>query len=196
MPSDRTLPCCGRTICGNCIYGNQRFATYCPFCQISTGPSPLPQGLKNPPSYSEGEKNSSGGGGGATSSPPGYEQAARENEGEDALPSYASISSSNINATNEKSQPQDQAEDVLHFIDHTRDSMQSLSLRYGVPIDVLRRKNGITADQLLLARRTVLIPGEWYKGGVSLSPRPVEGEEEERKKGIVRRFMVGCKVPE
>ncbi len=41
-----------------------------------------------------------------------------------------------------------------------------------------------------------MIPGEFYKGGVSLSPRPVEGEEEERRKAIVRRFMVGCKVSE
>jgi hypothetical protein len=42
----------------------------------------------------------------------------------------------------------------------------------------------------------VVIPGEYYKGGVSLSPRPVEGEEEERRKGIVRRWMVSCKVAE
>jgi hypothetical protein len=42
----------------------------------------------------------------------------------------------------------------------------------------------------------LVIPGEFYKGGVSLSPRPVEGEEEERRKGIVRRWMVACKVSE
>jgi hypothetical protein len=48
----------------------------------------------------------------------------------------------------------------------------------------------------LLARRTVLIPGEYYKGGVSLSPRPVEGEEEEARKGKIRRWMVACKVAE
>ncbi|PQE13144.1 thiamine biosynthetic bifunctional enzyme protein [Rutstroemia sp. NJR-2017a BBW] len=183
VPSDRSLPCCGRTICGNCIHGNQRFATYCPFCQISIGPSSLPQGLKDPPSYS----NSSAVG---TSSPPGYEQDKQEEE-QDALPPYASISppSNTATKTNEKTPHHEPAQDVLHFIDHARDTMQSLSLRYGVPIDVLRRKNGVTADHLLLARRTVLIPGEWYKGGVSLSPRPVEGEEEERKKSIVRRFM-------
>jgi len=40
----------------------------------------------------------------------------------------------------------------------------------------------------------LVIPGEFYKGGVSLSPRPVEGEEEERRKSIVRRWMVACKV--
>lgn len=42
----------------------------------------------------------------------------------------------------------------------------------------------------------MLIPGEYYKGGVSLSPRPVEGEEEEMRKNKVRRWMVGCKVSE
>ncbi|KAM3070246.1 hypothetical protein ACMFMG_010083 [Clarireedia jacksonii] len=198
VPSNRTLPCCGRTICGNCIYGNERFATYCPFCQISTGPSPLPPGLKDPPSYSEGKTHHGGGTSSPSPLPPAYEQAEREKgNSEDALPSYASLSSSSHDpAVNEKSQQHEQAEDVLHFVDHARDSMQALSLRYDVPIDVLRKKNGITVDHLLLARRTVLIPGEWYKGGVSLSPRPLEGEEEERKKSIVRRFMVGCKVPE
>jgi hypothetical protein len=60
----------------------------------------------------------------------------------------------------------------------------------------LRRANKISADHLLQARRTIIIPGEYYKGGISLSPRPVEGEEEERRKAIVRRWMVACKVSE
>lgn len=88
------------------------------------------------------------------------------------------------------------ADDVLHFLDHEHDTLPSLSLRYGVPIPELRRVNGITSDHLLLARRTVIIPGSHYKGGVSLSPRPVEGEEEERRKSIIRRWMVTCKVSE
>jgi hypothetical protein len=41
-----------------------------------------------------------------------------------------------------------------------------------------------------------MIPGEYYQGGVSLSPRPAEGEEEERRKATVRRWMVACKVSE
>ncbi len=85
---------------------------------------------------------------------------------------------------------------MLHFLNHSTDSVLSLSLRYGVPIGALRRANGITSDHLLLARRTVVIPGEFYKGGVSLSPRPVEGEEEEARKGKIRRWMVACKVAE
>lgn len=86
------------------------------------------------------------------------------------------------------------AEDTLHFIDHNHDSIASLSLRYGVPQDALRRTNNITSDHLLLARKALLIPGEFYKGGVSLSPRPVEGEEEELRKNKIRRFMTSCKV--
>ncbi|KAF4457540.1 hypothetical protein F53441_590 [Fusarium austroafricanum] len=86
--------------------------------------------------------------------------------------------------------------DVLHFLDHRHDSVSSLSLRYGVPAHALRRNNNITSDHLLLARQTVLIPGEYYKGGVSLSPRPIEGEEEEMRKGKIRRFMTSCKVPD
>jgi hypothetical protein len=74
--------------------------------------------------------------------------------------------------------------------------MLSLSFRYGVPIAALRRSNAIMSDHLLLARRTVVIPGEYYKGGISLSPRPVEGEEEETRKGKIRRWMVACKVAE
>jgi hypothetical protein len=44
---ERRLDCCGRAICARCLTDNPRFANYCPFCQISTGPSPLPaQGLR------------------------------------------------------------------------------------------------------------------------------------------------------
>lgn len=86
------------------------------------------------------------------------------------------------------------APDILHFLDHRHDSVNSLSLRYGVPAHALRRSNNITSDHLLLGRRTVLIPGEYYRGGVSLSPRPIEGEDEELRKGKIRRFMTSCKV--
>lgn len=86
--------------------------------------------------------------------------------------------------------------DVLHFVDPSHDSVLSLSLRYGVPSQALRRLNGLYADHLIAARRTVLIPGEFYKGGVSLSPRPIDGEEEDMRKIKIRRWMVACKVAE
>ncbi|TQV99973.1 hypothetical protein V2A60_005387 [Cordyceps javanica] len=86
------------------------------------------------------------------------------------------------------------ADDTLHFLNHEHDSILSLSLRYGVPQDALRRANNINSDHLLLARKTVLIPGNFYKGGVSLSPRPVEGEAEELRKSKIRRLMTSCKL--
>lgn len=86
------------------------------------------------------------------------------------------------------------ADDTLHFLHHPHDTIPSLSLRYGVPADVLRRTNNLASDHLLAARRTVLIPASHYRAGVSLSPRPVDGEEDERRKSRLRRFMVACKV--
>lgn len=85
---------------------------------------------------------------------------------------------------------------MLHFLDPSQDTIPSLSLRYGVPQDALRRTNGLYANHLLAARRAILIPGEYYKGGMSLSPQPIDGEEEEIRKGKVRRWMVACKVAE
>ncbi|KAG0652146.1 hypothetical protein D0Z07_1307 [Hyphodiscus hymeniophilus] len=170
---DRELDCCGRIICGNCIHNNARFATYCPFCQVSTTPSPLPQGLKDPPAYTPP----------STRNLPSYS---------DELPSYSALPNPQIPPPEKPSQPH--AEDVLHFLDHSTDTLTSISFRYNVPLAVLRKANNLNSDHLLLARRTLVIPGEHYKGGVSLSPRPVEGEEEERRKGIVRRWMVACKV--
>ncbi len=84
---------------------------------------------------------------------------------------------------------------MLHFLT-PEDSIQSLSLAYGVPANIIRKTNNVYQDHLVQGRRTVLIPGEYYKGGVSFSPKPLEGEEEELKKQKVRRWMVGCKVAE
>jgi hypothetical protein len=171
---ERRLECCGRAICARCITDNPRFATYCPFCQVSVVPSSLPQGLRDPPAYS----------------PP------TEGSAEDELPPYSAHSTLHTPAEKSKAGLAESAPDVLHFVDPNNDTISSISLRYGVPTEALRRTNGLFADHLLAARRTILIPGEYYKGGVSLSPRPLEGEEEEIRKGKVRKFMVGCKVAE
>ncbi|KAH7071668.1 hypothetical protein FB567DRAFT_208479 [Paraphoma chrysanthemicola] len=170
---ERRLDCCGRAICARCLTDNPRFAHYCPFCQIATGPSPLPaQGLREPPTYS----------------PP-------DEPADDELPPYSAHSA--LQPPPEKAKANlDNAPDLLHFVDPNNDSISSLSLRYGVPAEALRRTNKMYADHLLAARRTILIPGDYYKGGVSLSPRPLEGEEEEIKKTKLRKFMVACKVSE
>ncbi|KAI9816657.1 MAG: hypothetical protein M1832_005043 [Thelocarpon impressellum] len=183
VPSqERRLECCGRIICGRCK--NPRFATYCPFCQVSTTPSTLPQGLRNPPAYSP---------------PPSPRLAhavlvTRPDPAEEP-PAYSAHIAPHVKLPlTEKIAPP--APDVLHFLDPAHDTLSSLSLRYGVPAAVVRSTNGLYADHLLAARRTVLIPGSHYKGGVSLSPRPVGGEDEELRKAKIRRWMVACKVAE
>ena len=112
---------------------------------------------------------------------------------EDELPAYSAHDA--VQPPPEKAKDEQPAPDVLHFV-NADDSMQSLALAYGVPLNVLRKTNSLYADHLLQARRTILIPGEYYKGGVSLSPRPAEGEEEEARKQKVRRWMVAVKVAE
>ncbi|KAJ4373349.1 hypothetical protein N0V83_003644 [Neocucurbitaria cava] len=170
---ERRLDCCGRAICARCLTDNPRFASYCPYCQIATGPSPLPpQGLRDPPTYSPPDEHSN-----------------------DELPPYSAHNALPPPPEKSNTGPEN-SPDVLHFVDQSNDSVRSLSLRYGVPADALRRTNNLFADHLLAARRTILIPGEYYKGAVSLSPRPLEGEEEEMKKTKLRKFMVGCKVAE
>ncbi|KAI0480343.1 hypothetical protein GGR56DRAFT_671460 [Xylariaceae sp. FL0804] len=182
LPQDRRLECCPRVICGKCIHDNARFETYCPYCQISITSSTLPPGLKEPPSYQSIAGPSS-----SSDAKPFLET--------DEPPPYTP-SSTNAAPLDSKSGDAPAPPDTVHFLNHDIDSVTSLSLAYGVPAAALRRTNNITSDHLLLARRTILIPGEFYRGGVSLSPRPVEGEEEEARKAKIRRWMVACKVHE
>lgn len=167
----RYLECCGRQICSRCLNANKRYESYCPHCQISNKPSLLPQGLKEPPAYSSLENQRSS-------------TAVAE---KDELPAYS--------AHEAVQPPAEKSSDILHFL-RPNDTITSLSLAYGVPINILRRANNVFSDHLIQGRKTVLIPGEYYKGGVSLSPQPLEGEEEEAKKNKLRRWMVACKVAE
>ncbi|TQS33482.1 hypothetical protein Golomagni_06171 [Golovinomyces magnicellulatus] len=174
----RRLGCCTRVMCGDCLHENPRFEAYCPYCQISSEPTSLPPGLKEPPSYLSSNRQSK-----VDTLPPPYSSTAVHNSGLN-LPKNAS------SGYDEKQI----IEDTLHFLDHEHDSIASLSLRYGVPASALRQKNNIASDHLLAGRKTILIPGDHYRGGVSLSPRPVEGEDEERRKRKIRTFMTTCKV--
>ncbi|KAF2485764.1 hypothetical protein BDY17DRAFT_111330 [Neohortaea acidophila] len=175
----RHLDCCGRSICSRCLNQNKRYETYCPYCQITTEPSLLPQGLKDPPAYSALDEKP-------------RRPVSLKDLSDDEPPAYSAHSSV---STSRQIKHDDSAPDVLHFLTPD-DSIHSLSLAYRVPMSALRNTNNLHADNLLQGRRTVLIPGEFYKGGVSLSPRPIEGEEEEAKKQKVRRWMVACKVVE
>uniref|UniRef100_L2G946 Thiamine biosynthetic bifunctional enzyme n=1 Tax=Colletotrichum fructicola (strain Nara gc5) TaxID=1213859 RepID=L2G946_COLFN len=84
-------------------------------------------------------------------------------------PAYTSVARSNLHVSGPSAPPPPYTATTNH------DTVASLSLRYG-------------------GRKTVLIPGEYYAAGISLSPRPIEGEEEELRKSKIRRFMTGCKV--
>ena len=183
----RRLECCGRSICAPCLSTNPRYQTYCPYCQITSSPSVLPQGLREPPSY-ESTLEQAG-----KSPPENKSSCVRREQGDDRPPAYSVHGP--VQPPSDKHTREKDAPDVLHFLT-PQDSLRSLSLAYGVPIGALRKANNIYSDHLVQGRRTVLIPGEHYQGGLSLSPRPVEGEEEEAKKQKIRRWMVACKVSE
>lgn len=166
---DRGLECCGRTICASCQYDNPRFQTYCPFCQISCGPNPLPQnGLRLPPAY-------------ATASKEGAYQT------DDLPPAYGSVMAS----VTADSQPPD-TDDVVHYLT-ADDTVLSLSLAYQVPVPLLRTHNNLYSDNLLAARKWILIPRSHYRGPpLSTPPDP----EEEERKNKLRRWMVATKCPD
>lgn len=184
---------------------NARFATYCPYCQIATAPPPasstatttkttttgkaavaaspprdlLPPDLRPPPPY---RQRAASAGPAQNEPPPPYSAA--------AAAAVASTATAAVTAgASEKDAP------VLHYLDHDRDTVASLSLRYNVPADALRRANRLAADHLLQARRVIQIPvAAAASAAVSLSPQPVEAEDETRRKAAIRRFMVACKV--
>lgn len=174
---ERHLGCCGRMICARCIRQNSRYETYCPYCQISSEPSTLPQGLKDPPAYTTLDEK---------------QPLSDHKYADDDLPAYSASESRHVPPEKSTEEP---AQDVLHFVT-PNDTPQSLSLAYAIPLNAFRKTNNLFADHLLQGRKTVLIPGEYYKGGVSLSPQPLESEEEEIKKNKIRRWMVTCKVSE
>ncbi|TLD34309.1 hypothetical protein PspLS_00558 [Pyricularia sp. CBS 133598] len=151
------------------------------------GMSLPPAGLKDPPSY-------------------GFVTAATSRPPVEAPPPYSTTAESpppppekGEKTTTAEPATTNDSSPILHFLDHEHDSVSSLSLRYNVPVAALRRANRLGSDHLLLGRRVVLIPvtaGGSHGGATtatSLSPHPVEGEDEERRKGRIRRWMVACK---
>lgn len=169
----RRLPCCNRSICASCMHKNPRFETYCPFCQVSTQPSSLPQGLRDPPAYS------------SPSSSPKRKPLDSKDASLEEPPAYDSL---------EQSNGASQAEDVIHHL-RPDDTIASLSLAYNVPSQVLRTHNTLFSDHLLSARRTVAIPASHYSGP-SLSSEPLESEEETERKRRIRTFMTKTKCHE
>lgn len=144
----------------------------------------MPQGLREPPSYDTATAKTTPG------PPDPLDNNAPPPPYNSAPPDFRPQGEKH--ATKEEDLPPP-APDTLHFVHPADDTIPSLSLRYNVPAAVLRRHNNLTSDHLLSARRTLLVPGTHYPSGVSLSPRPVGGEEEEARKNRIRRWMVACK---
>lgn len=165
----RQLPCCSRYICSDCMRKNSRFETYCPFCQVTSEPSKLPQGLRDPPTYS------------SPSSSPKRKPADPVN---DEPPAYNSLDQSSSS----------QQDDVVHHL-RPDDTISSISIAYNVPAGILRSHNTMFADHLISARRTISVPASHYQGP-SLSNEPVESEEETERKSRIRRFMMQTKCHE
>ncbi|KAK4163513.1 thiamine biosynthetic bifunctional enzyme [Cladorrhinum sp. PSN259] len=174
--SDRTLDCCSRIICGDCIDKTPRFLTYCPYCQTSgrisssaSSSSASRSRLTSPPPYSPPPS--------VTTSPPPYTLSSAAPPIQDLKSSSSSSSSS--------------CESIVHFLLPT-DSISSLSLLYNIPPPLLRKHNNLPSDHLLFARSTILIP-PGYGTQTSHSPQPIESEAELLRKTKIRKFMVKCK---
>ncbi|KAK4942599.1 hypothetical protein LTR10_017728 [Elasticomyces elasticus] len=169
---NRRLECCNRQICALCQHKNPRFQSYCPFCQISSGPSALPkEGLRLPPSYTRTPYSRTD----SVSPPPSYDEITTH-------PPRRRV-------RDEDRGPPEDTEDTIHHVS-SDDSLASLSLAYKVPVPILRQYNNLYSDQLLVARKWILIPRSHYDGpALSTPPDP---EEEERKTKL-RRWMVATK---
>ncbi|KLU84271.1 hypothetical protein MAPG_03315 [Magnaporthiopsis poae ATCC 64411] len=147
---DRRLECCARVICRHCLDKNVRFATYCPYCQISTEGHDLSipsAGLRNPPSYD------------GSAAAPGAEKKESQQEQQcrplTPPPPYTAATTEKQQQPDEPPPPLQQNEDVLHFLDHAHDTIPSLSLRYNIPAAALRAANRLGSDHLLLGRRVI-----------------------------------------
>lgn len=170
---DRRLPCCERIICAECIANNQRYETYCPFCQISTSAGALPkEGLREPPGY----------GTVAGSSSKALDEKLKEDNAEP--PSYEDVE--------KEEKGRDGEGDIIHHLLPT-DTIPSLSLLYNLSPTLLRSHNKLTSDHLLHARNTIRIPRSAYSGP-SLSPKSHLSDEDIERRRTLRRFMVAAKV--
>lgn len=211
LPQERRLDCCSRVICGDCIYRNPRFLSYCPYCQTS-GRSPLLSSIRTGQRPSERECE-------PDNNPPPYSAIAPAA----SPPPYTRSSSDPPRQPDEEKEPvtvpgpDSQPGYTIHHLRHPPhpdpDTIVSLSLRYGIPASVLRQHNNLApdADYLLAARHTLLIPTAYItrrrRGGdgggdqssngdgvgLSLSPHPVEDAAERERKTAIRRWMVACK---
>lgn len=110
-------------------------------------------------------------------------------------PSYDESPESAPSATAlaEKPAPEAISGEVIHYV-RPEDTVDGICLSYGIPTAIFRKHNRLFSDNLLIARRTVLIPAG-YGSGASNSPTPQNGAEEQRKVQV-KRFQLTTKCIE
>ncbi|AEO69297.1 uncharacterized protein THITE_2119533 [Thermothielavioides terrestris NRRL 8126] len=214
------------------VQRNPRFLGYCPYCQTS-GPAELPtaQRVRHRPREESRPDNDP--------PPPPYSAIAPSADRSTPPPPPPPYTPSSPLPSSLSPAPPPQPEEkedltlsasssppgyTIHHLRHpphpTPDTIQSLSLRYGIPAAVLRRHNNLPpdADYLLFARHTLRIPTAYITNNntaghprqpsdssssssnsdsdstsPSLSPHPVEDAAERARKTAIRRWMVACK---
>ncbi|KAK3399095.1 hypothetical protein B0T20DRAFT_392116 [Sordaria brevicollis] len=217
LPDDRQLSCCDRVICGSCIYNNPRFSSYCPYCQTpsSSSSSSTPANPRSGPKYRpahhhrvENEDNKDD-----DTLPPPYPGPTAFNNplpppsSSESPPPYSTLPPSSSQPPAE--QKKEKIPDTIHHL-LPSDTLPSLSLRYSIPLPILLSHNNLplfslstssspfhsSSSALLFARgrRTISIPGEYNPSGISLSPNPVESDEEIERKRKIRKWMMTTKV--
>ena len=92
------------------------------------------------------------------------------------------------------SEPRSQGSDVVHYLKST-DNLQSLSLAYRIPIQILLSHNKLHSENLLHSRTKLRIPAAYYQGE-SQSPHPLESEKERERRTKIRKLMSRCKISE
>lgn len=200
---DRHLECCPRIICAACQYKNPRFQTYCPFCQISSEPTALPQnGLRLPPAYSKTATAKSNGrhaeetslrtqlaGIGQDEAPPPYTPSSTASVQNTLSSPYTAQAHHASSISSDDASTQSSSSDTIHHLSPS-DTLTSLSLAYKVPIPILQSHNNLFASNLLAGRKILLIPASHYQGPpLSTPPDPAE----EARKRRIRRWMVATK---
>jgi len=155
--------CCNRWVCDNCLEQNQRFYTYCPFCQkVSFTYNKRDDDITIADirtTYTD-------------CSLPTYEEVI-----------YNDLNTLKLNSLNEK--PNKKLDEksnygAIHYIKKD-DTLIGLSFRYGIKIADIRKANRLF-DNNIIARSTLIIPN--YVGP-SLSEKH---SEEEEKKNVGKTF--------
>ncbi|KAJ2906711.1 hypothetical protein MKZ38_000447 [Zalerion maritima] len=184
-----------RMVLTDAMQDNERFAFYCPYCPDQEN---FPGKGGGPESSSRLQNSQTGQDGvdgevenGGTTTP-------KVDESETLLSSLP-CSSSTVPSSPPSIPPVediiDEVKNCIHHHIHPHETLFSISVLYNLSPSEVRKANSLSPtgidDRLLLARKTVVIPGRTN----SLSATPPGGEEAERRRLGIRRWMMATREP-